>query len=341
MKNYIYLALSALAVCACAKAPSTGANEDAKLYFESWMQVHHPEAVRTKLGAYVLDEVPGTGAAFAEEKDGVYVRVDYVTTSLDGTITGTTLESVSQQLGSYQFGNYYGPVFWYCGEGSLAAGIEEALGTMRVGGSKTFVLPGWLQTLSRYDSAEAYEENVSGGSPAIYEIRLQEIVRDVAQWETDSIAGYIPRSFPGKAAADSLEYGFYYFRTGEPSSDEKLPADTTIYINYIGRLLNGTVFDTNVKDSAKFYGIYSASRSYEPSSITFSTEGEGEDAETTAQMGSSSVIPGFSKILTQMHPHEKGSGVFYSTFGYGSSGSGASIPAYSPLRFDIEIVDKP
>ena len=42
-----------------------------------------------------------------------------------------------------------------------------------------------------------------------------------------------------------------------------------------------------------------------------------------------------------MHPHEKGTAVFYSGVGYGSSGSGSTIPAYAPLRFDIEIVDKP
>ena len=42
-----------------------------------------------------------------------------------------------------------------------------------------------------------------------------------------------------------------------------------------------------------------------------------------------------------MHPHEKGTAVFYSGLGYTYRGSGGSIPAYSPLHFDLEIVDKP
>lgn len=341
MKRYLALALPLLAAFSCAKAPSEGPNDDARLYLESWVLVHHPDAVRTALGAFVLSETPGTGEAVGSEEDSPLVRVDYVATSLDGTVLGTSIESVSQQIGDYSFGNYYGPVIWNRGQGALAAGIDEAISSMRVGGAKTIVLPGWLQTSLRYDTAEDYLKKVSGGTPSIYEIRLREIITDIARWETDSIGSYIPKAFPGKTVLDSLEYGFYYFRTGEPSVEEAFASDTTIYINYIGRLLNGAVFDTNIRDSAKFYGIYSASRTYGPSSVSFSREGEGEDGTITVQMGSSSVITGFGDALKQMHPHEKGSGVFYSTLGYGSSGSGLTIPAYSPLRFDIEVVDKP
>ncbi len=42
-----------------------------------------------------------------------------------------------------------------------------------------------------------------------------------------------------------------------------------------------------------------------------------------------------------MRAMEKGIGIFWSDLGYGKSGSGNSIPAYSPLVFEIEIVEKP
>ena len=40
-----------------------------------------------------------------------------------------------------------------------------------------------------------------------------------------------------------------------------------------------------------------------------------------------------------MKPHEKGTAIFYSAYGYEDSGSGEKIPAYSPLIFEFELVD--
>ena len=71
----------------------------------------------------------------------------------------------------------------------------------------------------------------------------------------------------------------------------------------------------------------------------------GTDEDYTAiTMGSSSnsstVIDGFAYALWNMRPHEAGTSIFYSPLGYGSTGSGSKIPGFSPLRFDIYIVDK-
>ena len=136
---------------------------------------------------------------------------------------------------------------------------------------------------------------------------------------------------------DSLKFGFYYRQTAAPDSDKEFPNDTTIYINYIGRLLNGKVFDTTIADTAKRYSLYSSSSTYEPVSIKFN-----KDDYTQIKMGTdeSDVIDGFAYTLSKMKSHESGVGIFYSGLGYGSSGSGGSIPSYSPLIFEIEIVDK-
>ena len=113
--------------------------------------------------------------------------------------------------------------------------------------------------------------------------------------------------------------------------------DTTIYINYVGRLLNGTVFDTNVQRVAQDNGL--SGGTYEPAAIQWG------DSYYQLQMGdessSSSIIQGFAMTLWRMHPFGKAIGIFYSNLGYGYSGSGSSIPAYSPLMFEIEIVENP
>ena len=115
-------------------------------------------------------------------------------------------------------------------------------------------------------------------------------------------------------------------------------ADTTIYINYTGRLLNGRVFDTTVADTAKMYGIYSSSKTYSPISVQYNHD---DYTGITITSNKTSVIDGFSYMLWRMGPFEEGTGIFLSKLGYASSGSGSAIPAYSPLRFDIEVVEKP
>jgi FKBP-type peptidyl-prolyl cis-trans isomerase len=42
-----------------------------------------------------------------------------------------------------------------------------------------------------------------------------------------------------------------------------------------------------------------------------------------------------------MGAFEKGIAVFTSPYGYSNSGSGSSIPGYSPLVFELEVVAKP
>lgn len=336
-KSILYLCAASLLAVACAKAPSTGLNDAAKRSFDAWIQVFYPNAEKSAPGYYVVEDQPGTGAAAGDENTSPYVLVDYVIRTQNGTVQETLQEDLSKQIGSYDATYYYGPSVWARGSGKLNAGVDAALNTMRVGGFKRFIIPGWLQTNKRYDSEEEYLANISGTS-AIYEVKLLSVIPDIKKWETDSVGRYVSRHFPGKSVLDSLKYGFYYFRTKEPSSTIDFPADTTIYINYVGRLLNGLVFDTNIKDSAKYYGLYSDTKTYTPSTINWpSSDGKYSDIK----MGSSTMIDGFSYALSKMHPHEKGVAVFYSDLGYGTSGSGKSIPAYSPLRFDIEIVNKP
>jgi len=336
-KTCLYPALAALILCGCAKTPATGLNDANKRYFDAWIRVNHPDAKANSLGVYILEEQEGTGALAGDADTSPYIRLDYVSRSLAGVVDDTNIASVARQTGDYEEGNYYGPQVWKRSDNALPAGVDDVISTMRVGGRTKFVVPGWLMTTDRYDTAADYLANVSG-TPMIYEFTLRDLITDVKKWETDSVGRYVARQFPGKSVSDSLKYGFYYFRTGEPSSTVTFPEDTTIYINYTGRLLDGTVFDTTVKDTAKFYGIYSADRTYGPSSVKWYSA---DEDYTKIQLGSSEVINGFAYALFQMHPHEKGSAVFYSGVGYGTSGSGESIPGYAPLRFDIEIVDKP
>jgi FKBP-type peptidyl-prolyl cis-trans isomerase len=351
-KTLTYLLLAALVLSGCAKTATSGLNDASKRYFDAWIHVNYPGLAPTALGAYVIEEEEGTGAALQDAETDAYVRLNYTVRSLDGTVSGTTYPYLAKQLGEYSETEWYGPVIWSRADGSLYAGVDEMLSSMKIGGKKKTVIPGWLLTGSRYDTAQEYIDNVSGGSPAIYELELLEAISDTDQWELDSIGRYLASNFPEVSLADSLKYGFYYIQKKAPQpigtssdddddeeeSDAGFPRDSTIYINYTGRLLNGQVFDTTIEDTAKVYGLYSSSNSYEPISVNYNYE---DYSQITITSDKSSVIDGFAYMIWRMGAYEEGTGIFYSKLGYSYSGSGSSIPAYSPLRFDIEVVDQP
>lgn len=331
----IYLSAALLILSSCAKDPTVGSNDYAKTHFDAWVKVNYPNAVATPLGAYLISETPGTGTLASSSEEGKYVVVDITVKNLKGEITNTNDENIAKQLGTYSESKNYLPIVWDRTNNNLYAGVDEAISTMKVGGKKIVAIPGWLFTTKRYDTAKEYLDNVDFTANAIYDIRLREVVQDIVKWEIDSIANYIGSKYK-MAASDSLKkFGFYYVQEKEPTDTNSFKQDSTIYINYTGRLLNGKVFDTTIADTAKFYGVYNSERTYEPTAITWD-----KDDYTKITMGSSTPIAGFSYMLSKMRHFEKGVGIFYSGLGYGTKGSGDNIPAYSPLIFEIEIVEK-
>lgn len=330
-----------LALASCAKEDSASVNEDTQRYFDAWMSVNHPDLKATGNGFYILDDQVGTGDPWDKDSSN-FAFVSYTQYALDGTISSTSDEKVAQQLGTYNKSYYYGPVVWTIAENAIYEGIQEAVEGMRVGGTRTVIIPSWLLTYDRYSNASDYLKHSSDVSSGIFTIHLYDQANDIYKWQADSLDRYSKKYLGGidstYISTDStFKFGFYYKTLREPVSTETMPTDTTVYINYIGRLLNGQVFDTNIADTAKYYNIYSSSTTYKPKSITWGST----YSSLTMGDSESSLITGFSCALYKMRPMEKAVTVFYSALGYSYSGSGSMIPAYAPLRFDIELVANP
>ncbi len=336
MKKFasFFVLAAALAVLSCAREGTTGASDADKIYLDAFMSENYPGAKKTTLGAYILEDTPGDGAYIG---DAEYVRVEYTTQDLQGNYGSSTFAQINRQLGTYSAINYYGPAIWYRGESqdNLRAGIEEVISTMNVGGTRKAVIPGWLFTTERYGTPEEYVKNCSG-TTAVYTIRLAETFDDVEQWEKDSVLNYVTANLPG-AQADTAMAGWYYKRTGEPSSEETFAEDTVILINYSLYRLDGTLLETTIEKLAKDKGIYSSSGDYTTKKITWHSD---YSEITMGSDSSTDVVDGFANAFVHMHPGEKGTVVFWSGEGYSTSGSGSTIPPYCPLRFDIEIVDE-
>ncbi len=377
MKRFLgkiaYLAVIAATAAGCAKEKETPANSEEKMYFEAWMQTHHPDAQKSGNGIYIIGDTPGNGEEVA---DSQYVYTSYTTTDLSGAITDYTEAETAKMLGKYDKTKFYGPRIMSRYSGYMYAGVVDMLSGMKQGGVRKAVVPGWLMTKTWYGTEQEYIDNVSG-SNSIIELEVIDPIKDIDKWQIDSIGRFImkdkaemnkdfgyldfkeifAKNDTVKDQSDSTSYGFYYLgiKDGKPldtknDKGEEMDitngshfftrsgsTDTTIYINYVGRLLNGLVFDTNVERVAQDNGL--SGGTYEPVAIQWGDDYSelimGTDSET------SNIIKGFAKTLWQMHPFEKGIGIFHAGLGYGIQGSGDVIPSFSPLMFEIEIVEKP
>lgn len=101
--------------------------------------------------------------------------------------------------------------------------------------------------------------------------------------------------------------GLYYLEVVAGTGISPVRADSA-YINYTGKFLDGSVFDSN-KSTGKLFGCIVGT-----------------------------MIVGFDEALTKMKVGGKSTVLIPSKLGYGSMGSYPVIGGYTPLLFDIELV---
>lgn len=123
--------------------------------------------------------------------------------------------------------------------------------------------------------------------------------------------------------AEKTESGLYYMISKE-TSGEKPEAGDTVKVNYVGKLMDGTVFDTSYEDIAKEAGVYNEQREYTPIEIP---------------IGKGRVIRGWDEGIMLLNEGSEGTLYIPSGLGYGARAAGAKIPANSTLIFDVELVE--
>ncbi len=358
------IASVALFLAGCAKDPGTDTNDMAQKYYNAWIQVKKeadpdylwwPISYGTPATAtdherdygYILADYPGDGE---EIEDSCYMFVTYTQYDLTGSVIITTDKEVSHKTGllydpSYYYGSEVMENTEYDATLGLKDGIdgvcngEQVYDKMRVGGRRIMIVPGWFSGSERVsDDINYYLNNVSG-TDRVYDFTIEETTDDINQYQIDSIESYCSRMYK---FSDSTYLGFYYKCINTPRTSVAFYEDTTICVNYVGRLLNGQVFDTNIADTAKMWNLYNASSSYGPIEVTWSSDSSSVKlgAVDDTSDDDNSVITGFASMISRMNDKETAVGIFYSELGYGVSGSGLKVPGYAPLEFKVWIVDE-
>lgn len=327
----ILIAVSVLALAtSCGKDIYETNEETQDRVLEAWVKYNYPDKVsnKTESGAYILEFDQGTGDLVS---DTGFVFTHYVRRDLSGNITSTNREEFAKQLGTHVLTDYYGPDIWQMGMSAIYAGVEEALVKLRVGGHVKLAVP-ISATTATYNSYNAFPGSESAGF--IIDIDLERVEKDIYVYQKKCLQAYSDTYYGG---LDSTMEGFYFKRhTIEGSEIDSIPYDQNVDVWYIGRRLDGSVFDTNIEDTAKKYRIYNSSKEYtgldakriDPNSMS------SEDSET------SDLVDGFQYAVNRMHYGDTCTTFFWSKLGYGMVGTGTSIGEYSPLCFYIMIDTK-
>ena len=323
--------------CAIDKDESTESRQRRVLeaYIYNYNKEHGTNLQPTESGIYVLEHNQQPGGQIISGESYVYVH--YETQQLDGTYTYTTNKETAQRLGTYSASKYYGPTLMRLGNGSLTEGVEEVLKMTTQGSYIDAIIPPWLSG-SKYDS---YYGTTQQETESIrYMMNIRRVISDITQYQLDTMRIYMNKNY-NMQEKDTLYTGMYFKKLVDAGQDT-IVADTEVKYRYIGKLLDGYVFDTNIADSAKKFRIYDSSKSYDAATITYKSTYD-EMTSSSSDESSSGVIKGFAMALKEMSYGDVAIAVFYSDLGYGASGnmsSGAGVPAYQPIVFYIAIEEE-
>lgn len=305
---------------------------------DAYIEMYYPSAHKYPSGLTILEMTEGTGST-PEDYSGCYIH--YSTYTLDGVCQSTTDSLKAKELGTYSASTYYGPVLFIMSKYYTTEGMYELLKSLKKGSKVKAIIPPWLTMTSSSGKNQQSTINI------LYEITVTDIVTQPLKYQIDSLESYIKMNFSPKI--DSTNNGFYFRNFTHPSGiadKDTIKENTKVNVWYIGRLLDGYIFDTNIADTAKKYRIYDASNTYSALSATILSSAElmkestnaGNTTTATSTSNTSSLILGFCKALKGMTYGDRAVTLFTSGYGYGETGNmsnGSGVPWYSPLRFDI------
>lgn len=133
--------------------------------------------------------------------------------------------------------------------------------------------------------------------------QYQKDINDKMVGESALIEEFVGKSLKG---AEKLENGIYV-KTTTPGTGAAVAQGDTVSVAYVGKFFDGKVFDQN--------------------------------KPFTFPVGLGYVIRGWDEALRTMKVGQKATFVIPSSLAYGEKGAGGTIPPFTPLVFDIELLE--
>lgn len=321
------LLLATVLTASCAIEPNTDSNYSEDRVMKAWINTYYPTAKAVgDTGVYLLETQNGNGVTVP---DSAYVQVHFTKFNLDGSVVSTNDEDIAGQNGQYAPTSWYGGNIWRVDQGYLPEGLEQVIKSMRSGAHFKAAIPASASShdYSAYTAFSSTSESVNH----IIDVTIDTVYADIYAYQERVMRQWFILNCQ---VPDTVAEHLYLKKLeAHESSSDTIASGTVIKVRYIGRMMNGQVFDTNIEDTAKFYRIWSDGGSYDALSISY-YPGD-EDIITK-----NSVVDGFAMAIARMNYNEKAVTLFGPQLGYGESGSSPTIPEYSPLVFWLWIEQK-
>lgn len=340
LRFFSVIAVVACLVVACAEKVEDDIEAKRELAFETWMQMYGEGATRLSTGVYVKKlSSSSTSSVVKPPVDGNWVSLNYTGRTLyTGNIFVSRDSATARLMGSFEYYTHYVPEFVKFSKTDTVGviqGVYDALATMNEGDVVRAYIPSSL-AYGTYGTSfsggyEGQTTSVGGDVAIIMDLELEKIVADPVSYETELVQQFAYNKW-GKRVDDTIAKNVYR-QTLELGKKDTLTVsdDTTVCVYYVGRFLDGFIFDTNIADTAKKYNIYDTSIGTKYDSLKISTNGT-----------DTSYIQGFYKAIVGMKFGETAETVFTSLYGYGSTAQtpddGTWINPYTPLRYTIEVL---
>lgn len=259
----------------------------------------------TKTGVYIAEQTKGTGPKI---DSGAMVKLHFSISLADGT----------PLFNSYERGE---PLKFQYGRKFDTPGIDEAIGTLSEGSKAIVVVPssmgfadqGQGNLVPPYATLVYNVEIIDVMSKAEFEKEQAEEKQKQEQMKAQAKADekvklekYLKdNNVTQKPTASGL-----YFIEKTKGTGAKAEPGKTVRVHYTGRLLDGTKFDSSVDRNEPFEFM----------------------------LGQGQVIPGWDEGIGMLQVGGKATLIIPSELGYGEQDMGV-IPPYSPLVFDVELID--
>jgi FKBP-type peptidyl-prolyl cis-trans isomerase len=207
---------------------------------------------------------------------------------------------------------------------SFKGGLEDGMKLMAKGDSASFIIPAdsfFLKTMGMNElpksiakgsflkativmkdilSAKQIEENQKK-----QQAEREIMMREAEGKEKTTFDAYIADN---KITTKPTESGIMYIESKKGNGKHPKPTDM-VTVHYTGTLMDGTKFDSSLD--------------------------RGQPAEFLLNQ----VIPGWTEGIQLMSKGSKGKLIIPSKMGYGPQGAGEKIPPFSPLVFEVELLD--